>query len=394
MRALPGSADVVIAGGGLAGGLIALRLKTLRPGLRVILLEREAKIGGEHTWCHFASDVSPAVGAWLEPLVECEWRGYEVRFPRHARILSTPYRAMTSRRLHQVVGAAIGEDAWLGADVAQVADTSVTLADGQTIRAPLVIDARGPRPSRELVLAWQKFLGRQVRLAAPHGLERPLLMDATVPQIDGYRFLYVLPLAPDRLLIEDTRYSDGAALDTVAIGREIDEYAAAKGWRITATERTEAGVLPIALAGDIDAYWRGAESGAPPAGLRAVLFHPTTGYASPDAARLADAIALSPTLSSPAIGRLVEGTSKALWKSRAYWRLLNRMLFRACDPAERYRVFERFYRLPEPLIERFYAGELRLADKIRILSGKPPVPVGRAVACIAERSVFRPVAAA
>ena len=52
------------------------------------------------------------------------------------------------------------------------------------------------------------------------------------------------------------------------------------------------------------------------------------------------------------------------------------------DPAERYRVLRRFYTLAPGLIERFYAGQSTYADKLRILSGKPPVPLGRAVRAI------------
>jgi lycopene beta-cyclase len=55
------------------------------------------------------------------------------------------------------------------------------------------------------------------------------------------------------------------------------------------------------------------------------------------------------------------------------------MLFLAADPAERYRVLERFYGLDEALIARFYAGRSTAADKLRIVAGKPPVPVGRAL---------------
>ena len=59
------------------------------------------------------------------------------------------------------------------------------------------------------------------------------------------------------------------------------------------------------------------------------------------------------------------------------------MLFGAAEPAKRYRIFQRFYRLPQPLIERFYAGRSTAGDKIRILAGKPPVPVTRAVQALA-----------
>jgi lycopene beta-cyclase len=61
------------------------------------------------------------------------------------------------------------------------------------------------------------------------------------------------------------------------------------------------------------------------------------------------------------------------------------MLFRAADPAERYRVLEHFYRLDPALIERFYAARSTMADKLRILSGRPPVPIGRALAAMWAR---------
>ena len=42
------------------------------------------------------------------------------------------------------------------------------------------------------------------------------------------------------------------------------------------------------------------------------------------------------------------------------------------------------YRLPEPLIARFYAGRTRFADATRILCGRPPVPIRSAM-----QSLFR-----
>ena len=63
------------------------------------------------------------------------------------------------------------------------------------------------------------------------------------------------------------------------------------------------------------------------------------------------------------------------------------MLFRAARPDERARVLQRFYTLPEPLIERFYAGRTTLGDAARILLGKPPVSVRRALGSIFEAQV-------
>jgi lycopene beta-cyclase len=387
-------ADVLLVGGGLAASLIALRLKRGRPGLRVIMLERDARIGGEHTWSHFATDVAPAIGEWLGPLIAHEWAGYDVRFPAHARTLTTTYRAITSQRLHEVMSELLGDEAWLGVEASEVKAETVRLVDGRRLAAPLVIDARGPRRSRRLALGWQKFLGQEARLAAPHGLTRPVIMDATVPQLDGYRFLYLLPLAPDRLLIEDTRYADGPALDIARIGGDIRAYVATQGWTVAEIIREEVGVLPIALAGDIEAYWDEAPVGAADAGMRAALFHPTTGYSLPDAARQAELVAGLPQLTTAAVREAIVAMSKRAWRRRGFYRLLNRMLFRAAAPAERYRVLERFYRLPQPLIERFYAGEASAADKLRILAGKPPVPIGRALGCLSEAPLLAERAAA
>lgn len=380
--------DVIIAGGGLAGGLIALRLRALRPELSVLVLEGGPALGGVHTWSCFETDLSPAVRAWIAPLISYRWSGYSVRFPGHGRDLTTPYLSIASDRFARVVSETLGDAARTGTPIVSLTADSVTLADQTVLTAAAVIDARGPSSGGALVLGWQKFLGQEVELTAPHGLTRPIIMDATVDQLDGYRFLYVLPQSPTRLLIEDTRYADGEALDRDELRQDLNRYAADRGWTIGEVLREEDGVLPIALGGDIDRWWEDTEGAA--VGLRAALFHPVTGYSLPDAARLADQVATLPVLNTQAVRAHVEAHSKTTWDKRGYYRLLNRMLFRACEPDRRYRVLERFYRLPQPLIERFYAGQAGFGDKARILIGKPPVPVSAALRVLSESSVLEP----
>ena len=58
------------------------------------------------------------------------------------------------------------------------------------------------------------------------------------------------------------------------------------------------------------------------------------------------------------------------------------MLFLAGEPSHRLRVFQRFYTLPKPLIDRFYAGALNNTARFRLLVGRPPVPIGRAVSAM------------
>lgn len=378
------SFDLILAGGGLANALIALRLAKTRPGLSIAIVEAGTTIGGNHTWSSFAADLMPAERQWTEPLAVYRWPAYQVAFPERRRRLAMGYSSATSARLDALVRAAIPADRLLfDAIISTVSPQEVQLDDGRRLTARAVIDGRGQGPMRHLDLRWQKFLGQEVELEADHGLTEPVVMDATVPQLDGYRFVYVLPLSPRTLLIEDTYYSDGPALDPAWLRARIASYAAARGWRIARTIREEEGVLPVALGGDISAFWDEGEPGVPRVGLRAALFHPTTGYSFPDAVRTADLIASLDRIDAPAIHAAVRRASEQAWRDRRFYRALNRMLFLAALPSERYRVLERFYGLDEGLIARFYAGRSTFADKLRLVAGKPPVPIGRAIAALA-----------
>lgn len=379
--------DVLLVGGGLANSLIAWRLKTLRPELNLLLLERGAALGGRHIWSSFGADLDVEQQTWLDPLIVRSWPGYSVAFPGRRRRIGQPYASINSERLHEVIAPALGDTARFGASVSALDGEGAVLADGDRVEADLVIDGRGPTADPHLLLGWQKFVGRELRTAEPHGLAEPIVMDASVAQHDGYRFVYVLPFDARTLHVEDTYYSADAELDRTVLRERIDAYCAAKGWRIERVLSEEEGVLPIALGGDMDAFWAG--GGPARSGLRAALFHPTTGYSLPDAARLADRIARLPTLTTAAVRAEVEATSRRLWRERRFFRLLNRMLFGAGAPERRYRVLERFYGLSEPLIARFYRGEPTLADQARILSGKPPVPVAAAIRVLTESGYRR-----
>lgn len=372
------SYDLILAGGGLANGLIAWRLKQTRPELRILCVEEQAHLGGNHTWSFHDNDLNAIQHEWIRPLVVQAWPAYDVHFPDHSRRLNSGYASITSERFSHVVKASLGDDLRLGENIAQVSPHAVFLASGESLNAKAVIDGRGVEHSKHMVLGQQAFLGQLLKLQGPHGLDAPVIMDARVAQGNGYRFMYVLPFSADTVLVEDTHYIDHDGISSEQHRTNIAQYVKEQGWIAGQCLREERGVLPITLAGDFDAFW-GETQGQPRSGLRAGLYHCTTGYSLPHAVQLADWIAQQEDFESYALFRCIRAFAHQSWQRQSFYRLLNRMLFLAGKPQDRWRVMQRFYSLPEGLISRFYSGGSGIRDKMRVLIGKPPVPIHEAM---------------
>ncbi len=372
------SHDLILAGGGLANGLIAWRLKQTRPDVRVLCIEEQMHLGGDHTWSFHAGDLDAPQQQWIKPLIEKTWASYDVHFPARSRRLHSGYASITSQSFARIIEPALGDTLLTGQRINELSPTHVVLDTGERLTASAVIDGRGVQPSKHLVLGQQAFLGQLLRLHAPHGLSAPIIMDARVAQGDGYRFVYVLPFSADTLLIEDTHYVDRQSCSPEQLRQHIAEYAQQHGWAVAECLREEQGVLPITLAGDFDAFWDQAQ-GQPRSGLRAGLFHCTTGYSLPHAVRLADWVAQQDKLDALSLSAGIRAFAYQEWQRQGFFRLLNRMLFLAGRPENRWQVMQRFYGLSESLIGRFYAGDTTALDKLRVLTGKPPVPMGQAV---------------
>ena len=386
----PPQNSLLLVGAGLASAIIAQRLAAADPGIAMTLVEGAAAPFGEHTWSFHDADVTPADRAWLDPLVAHRWAGQSVRFEKYTRHLTSGYASLTSASVAEAMALIPNVTLLTGARVKAIDAGGATLESGRRLDASCVIDARGFVPTPSMVLGFQKFVGLEIETEAPHGVTDPVIMDASVDQLDGYRFVYLLPFSPTRILIEDTRYSDGEALDLQALAADISAYAKAQGWSIRSVVREEHGVLPICLAYDAETFWAEQAADIPVAGMRAGLFHPTTGYSVPEAVRLANLVAAHWPIGSAALAPLVKAHALGRARKQGFYRLLNRMLFRAAEPTRRHLVLQRFYRLPQPLVERFYAGRTTAWDICRILVGKPPVPVSRALPCLMEQSLLKP----
>lgn len=371
--------DLVFIGSGLANSLLALRVQTLNPGCRLLLIDQSPDLRRSQTWSFHETDLSQQLGKsglkWLADFHPYSWDGYEVRFPRLQRQLSGRYYALRGEPFRQVIMERLGDQLLLGRCVTAIKGHRISLESGGELSARLIVDGRGWCDRGQLPCGYQKFLGQLVELAEPSRISTPIIMDATVAQKEGFRFIYTLPFSDRRLLIEDTRYSLDPQIDKEQFRQEIAEYALVRGWKIAGIHDEEQGCLPIPFR----SVWTPPEDHPQRifSGLAAGHFHPVTGYSFAMAMRFADWAAQELTATSKEdwdTTRFAE-YSRQHWQSGGFYRRLNNMLFLAAAPQERYRVLQKFYNLDDQLISRFYAQQLTWTDRLKILSGKAPVPI-------------------
>ena len=391
--------DIVLVGGGLQSGLIALALFARKPALRVAIVEALETLGGNHTWCFHQSDVVETSRAWLSPLIVERWPRWEVRFPGLRRTFDSEYAAISSSRLDQALREAFakreGSAIFFGEQATQIEETCVSLESGKMLRAALVVDARGPEAGKSLgsvngraSFAWQKFVGLEREIGGTANIGIPIIMDACVEQEDEFRFVYALPFAatpaqpsaglparPARVLIEETYFSTGPELDVPLLTKRCLEWAGRLGLQVVRTVRTESGVLPLPLAWSAPKQTRGPLV----AGYRGGFFHPTTGYSLPVAVRVAEQIAGA--LPGPLFDEKWSSFVSQHSRRARFAVLLNRMLFIATPPGRRRDILERFHRLPAETVARFYSLEPTRADQLRVLCGRPPrgISITRAI---------------
>ena len=386
--------DVAIVGGGLAGGLIALAILREHPHLGLQLVEAGEKLGGHHRWSWFESDLSQAGQDLLAPFAKTQWdQGYEVAFPEYRRSMQAGYRSMASADFDATLRELLPANCLrLATKVSEMDADGITLENGERIAARTVIDCRNIPPSPHLLGGWQIFTGRHFKYDRPHGITQPMIMDASVTQHassgnrSAYRFMYVLPLTEDELFFEDTYYDETRALDEELLSRRIDQYAHDMGFGDGTEIDRERGILPVITGGNFSAYRSSIEvPGVAMAGARGGFSHPLTSYTIPIAVENALAIADNAHLPSAKLAEFVRKRAYAHWKRTGIYRALGRMLFRATEPERRVDIFQKFYQLPENLIERFYACHTTFPDQVRILSGKPPVSIPRAIRALASK---------
>lgn len=356
---------VLIAGGGTAGCLAALAMARLRPDVPMLIVEEQPRFGGDAFHYLFEAELEADERAVVEPLTEWRWPGFYAAFPGNNRNLKAPLATFGPETLHRAMTEALRPDQYrLGARIVAVREDALELDGGETIKAEGAIDARGPANLSMLELLYEARVERVIRPAAPHRLDRPLLIDATVEQSPGFGFVQAFPLDENRLRVAQAIVSERAQPDEGADAR-LDSYLALRGWDGAEVEARQIVTRPMPTGGDFDAFWRIGGARVAKLGLRGGFLQPATARTAPDAVRNALLLAQQRDFAGAALHDAFEAQAKAQWRRREFARSVAAALA-ATPPEQRHRLVERLYRLdPGPLL-RLYSEKLGIMDRRRV----------------------------
>jgi lycopene beta-cyclase len=356
---------IVIAGGGLAACMAALAMARLRPEVPLLIIEEGERFGGEG-YRNFADAELGQEGAELiGPLAIDRWPGFYVAFPGFSRKLKAEWAGFSADDLHRTMLDTLTPKQYrLGTRVVAVREDALVLDGGETIKAEGAIDARGAASLSTLDLIYEARLERDYLLKAPHRVDRPVLIDATVDQAGGLRFMQCVPLAEDRLIVADICISERGQPDDQA-GARLDVYLAARGWRKRRATGEYARVRPLPVGGDFAAFWRLGGARVAKLGLRGGFVNPATGRTIADAVRNARLLAEQRDFSGTVLHDVFEAEAKAAWKKRELERTIPAALAQA-KPEERRALIERLYSLDPGLIARLQVDQLGLIDRMRV----------------------------
>ena len=380
---------MIIVGAGLAGLITAWRCLDSNPDLDITVITSADKLAGNQIWSFNMDDILPELAQWASPFIKREWPCYDVKFPSKNRTLNIPYCYSDSQTLIACVQPFLDNGRLTVKFNSRVTDLnlqSVTLENGETIGAHYVVDARGFKPRCGVVYAYKQIMGRIIRTKQAHNIANPIVMDACSmgklsEQVDGFQYIYCLPISGDEILVEAICYSDNQAQDETAAAARIDAYIQAQNWDVVETSYQEIGTLPVTLASDMDLDNIDIDktAQATKVGMRCGYYHAVTGYSFAEV--LKSALVIDEYIQADG-GNYAHGAAREMnqheidhFREEKFLRLFNRRMFRGLKPEHRYRVFAHIYDQPEDFIARFYRGRMQRNDKLKLLSLKSPVSI-------------------
>jgi len=362
--------DLLILGGGCAGLSLALRLAEQSGQCgSVLVIEARPVYTNDRSWCFWR--LRPHR---YEPLVRKAWPSAAVRSASGAAYIDcarTPYQLLEASAFYDYARAVIaGND---NVDLRTGVSVLVPprpVAGGWRVEtsvggltAAQVIDTRPPgQPMPGDAVLWQSFFGEE--LVCERQVFDPgcvLLMDFTDDVLGAVAFTYVLPLTPDRALIETTVFDPQPRGPVELALRQQQAVQRLSDGARTRAVRNEAGILPMGMSRQPPSLGRGHLR----AGLMSGAARPATGYAFQRIQRWADACSAALQRGDPPQGHAADPLLT---------RLMDRLFMQVLrsQPERGAALFTRlFSRTDTARVIRFLSDEGTLADRIAIARALP-----------------------
>ena len=358
--------DIAILGGGCAGLSVAARLA--QDGRSLCVIEPRHGYSDDRAWSFWGTAPDP-----FEECVRASWSRWTVRGPKGLAVRGSArmrYKSIGAGAFYDRAQALIADNPAAALALGRTAGAVRRTGSGWQVdtnagalTANHVIDTR--TPSRVPTYG-QFFLGWEIRT------ERPVfdpdcvkLMHFRQARSRGIDFVYTLPFAPDRALVEVT------SLAPVSPGQEVfrawleTEIATLEtgGFEVV---REEAGALPMEVG-----YTERNQEGVIRMGLGGGAARPSTGYAYTRIQAQADQIAEALRRGDAPQPRLDGHATRFM--DRVFLQVLQTVPERG--PA----LFESLFRnAPPDRLERFLSGSTHPVDRLSVMTSLPTLPFLRA----------------
>lgn len=251
--------DVIIIGGGCSGLSLAYHLIKNQSNKRICLLESRNEYLNDKTWCFWEKNQN----IWTK-LSTTSWRQWSFHAEKSAEKIthsstewqyyhlaaSSYYRYMTERITDSPL-----TDLYMNSPVLNITRlknySAAPASKSYRITTPhmsyttkMVIDTR-PQARLQSIL-YQSFYGVELTLPLTQQTHVISLMHNMRTDHSGFRFNYILPLRPDCILFEHTRFSKNP-VSQEQLMRECQAEMDRLNIDSTRVTRTECGILPMGL---------------------------------------------------------------------------------------------------------------------------------------------------
>lgn len=354
--------DIAILGGGCAGLSLAVRLASAGCNFRVI--EPRAHYCDDRAWSFWRTAHDP-----FEDCVRASWTSWDVCGPRGLAIRRSShlqYQTVAAGAFYERAQSVISDHPLAHLSLGTSANAVHKTAHGWRIdtdkgalSANYVVDTR---PPRRVPAYGQFFLGREIATErAIFNPERVQLMHFRKARSQGIDFVYMLPFARDRALIEVTSLAPAHPGNGILQKWLEEEITALCPGRIELV-REEAGALPMEVG-----FSEPRQRGVIGMGLGSGAARPSTGYAfqriQAQATHIADALQRGVPATSRHDGPVTR------FMDRVFLQVLQTMPERG--PA----LFESLFRkVPEDQLERFLSGSTHPVDRLSVMASLPTLP--------------------